>query len=122
MVIIETKELEDMEMCRNRKHGTDVRMDERTATAEEPYEGKTIRLDARQEPSGVRAMHWHRGGFPWWTLWLIWPLFGLVKGLAVVLAGAIAAVASALPELAMTAMSFWPVVLIPIGILLFRRK
>lgn len=43
--------------------------------AETLYEGETRRLSA---PS-ARGRCWG-GGFPWWTLWLLWPLFALLKG------------------------------------------
>ncbi|MBC8163567.1 MAG: hypothetical protein H7Z42_20365 [Roseiflexaceae bacterium] len=39
--------------------------------ADSPYEGSTQRLSEQT----WRA----RRAFPWWTLWLIWPLVSLVK-------------------------------------------
>lgn len=37
-----------------------------------PYEGSTQRLNEHQMLTAKRA-------FPWWTLWLIWPLVSVVK-------------------------------------------
>lgn len=57
-------------MCRYRR-------EMRVAGAEGPADGETVRL-------GDRPYHRARscGGFPWWTLWMIWPLFWLAKGIA----------------------------------------
>lgn len=41
-----------------------------------PAEGATVRLTDRPAGEGPRPC----GGFPWWTLWMIWPLFWLAKG------------------------------------------
>jgi hypothetical protein len=49
------------------------------------YEGKTVRLGARQtewqaaSSSGERRRRQRGGGFPWWTLWLLWPLGAALK-------------------------------------------
>lgn len=43
----------------------------------ESYEGQTTRLNTETQ-NGVCRSAWR--GFPWWTLWLIWPLIGLLKG------------------------------------------
>ncbi len=37
-------------------------------------EGATVKLEEGPRPRDV--------AFPWWTLWLLWPLFYLVKGAA----------------------------------------
>lgn len=42
--------------------------------AQGPTEGATVKLDEASRPCTV--------AFPWWTLWLLWPLFYLVKGTA----------------------------------------
>ncbi len=42
--------------------------------AQGPAEGATVKLDEAPRPCAV--------AFPWWTLWLLWPLFYLVKGAA----------------------------------------
>ena len=42
----------------------------------ESYEGETTQLNAEVGRHQFRA---GRRAFPWWTLWLIWPLIGLLK-------------------------------------------
>ena len=94
---------------------------ERSAVAQEGYEGKTIRLGEEQPggPAQGASIHWHR--FPWWTLWLIWPLFGLIKGAVVAVSGMVGAAATQLAEISVGALSFWPLLLILLGLLLLRR-
>lgn len=43
-----------------------------------PAEGATIKLNEAQR----RAPRHCGVAFPWWTFWLLWPLFYLVKGAA----------------------------------------
>ena len=92
------------------------------ATAEGPYEGKTVRLDAQQATEVKRHKVAHCGMFPWWTLWLIWPLIGLFKWLVPAILAGIAAVAGALSELPLLAAGPWPILLIVVGIMLLRRR
>lgn len=47
------------------------------STPGEAYEGQTQRLHAEGAPYTKQRCSHH--GFPWWTLWLIWPLIALVK-------------------------------------------
>lgn len=44
----------------------------KTSLTNSPYEGSTQRLNQEQTLTARRT-------FPWWTLWLIWPLMSLVK-------------------------------------------
>lgn len=51
------------------------------------YEGETQRLALHSEP-GSSTCHWR--GFPWWSLWLLWPLALLSKALLPIVAGGFA--------------------------------
>lgn len=42
------------------------------------YEGEMIRLDDHA-PTILQRRHVRMRHFPWWTLWLIWPLVGAIK-------------------------------------------
>jgi hypothetical protein len=45
------------------------------------YEGLTMRLGMADGPRGERMVsRWRH--FPWWSLWLIWPLLAALKWLA----------------------------------------
>ena len=105
-------------MCRQHFHTVETRM----AVAEGAYEGETVRLDTQREGREARRESGRHGHFPWWTLWLIWPLVGLVKWLVPVLLGAIAAAAGALSHLPAPAFGPWPILLIVAGIILLRRR
>lgn len=48
----------------------------RTAGADYPADGETVRLTDLSQADGRRCSP----GFPWWTLWMLWPLFWLAKG------------------------------------------
>ncbi len=87
-----------------------------------PYEGETVRLDAeRQERTGYyNSARWH--AFPWWMLWFIWPLMWIVKGLVLAVAGLVGAAGEALPAAGSFGFSFWPILLIILGIALWRRR
>jgi hypothetical protein len=51
-----------------------------------------MRLDAPQaERAGRRCRH-----FPWWTLWLLWPLLAGLKWIVPLWLGAVTAIAGAL--------------------------
>ena len=92
------------------------------AVAEGAYEGETVRLDTQREGQEARPETGRHGHFPWWTLWLIWPLVGLVKWLVPVLLATIGAVAGALSQLSAPAFGPWPILLIVVGIILLRRR
>ena len=92
------------------------------AVAEGAYEGETVRLDTQRKGQEDRRETGRHGHFPWWTLWLIWPLVGLVKWLVPVLLGVIAGVAEALTQLPTPAFGPWPILLIVAGIILLRRR
>lgn len=47
-----------------------------TASPGHPAEGETVRLGSLERGEGRSC----GAGFPWWTLWMLWPLFWLVKG------------------------------------------
>ena len=86
-----------------------------TTTADETYTGETVDL-SRQERATAgahQAVMWR--GFPWWTLWLIWPLIILLKTTIPLLAGGLTA-------LAQLSVPLVPILLIVIGILLLRRR
>ncbi len=87
-----------------------------TTPADESYTGETVDLSrqARTTAGAHQAAMW-RGGFPWWTLWLIWPLILLLKTTIPFIAGSLAA-------LAQISVPLVPVLLIVIGILLLRRR
>src|SRR5688572_28521826 len=73
-----------LQMCGHKK----MRKHERTAETGS-YEGETIRLGTPAEATGVQSgagRSWKH--VPWWTLWLIWPLFGLIKPMLQALATA----------------------------------
>lgn len=96
-------------MCRTHDQARDQRQESAV------YTGETSRLgrDGRAESQQCR---W--GGFPWWSLWLIWPLVVVLKHvgpLAVDAIGAIYAYLSAAGGLAL------PIALIALGIALLRR-
>jgi hypothetical protein len=74
------------------------------------YEGETVRLDA----ADARPATNHQHTFPWWTLWLVWPLLSLIKPAVMVLIGLVSTVT-------MSALTLLPVLLILIGIILWWR-
>ena len=90
-------------------------------TQERPYEGETIRLGGQGEttfePAHAQPSWKH---VPWWALWLIWPLFGLLKPLV----QTVAEVGTALLDLLtpISLLPLWPAALILIGLLLLRWR
>jgi hypothetical protein len=90
------------------------------------YEGKTTRLDAgegerwaqggREERRACRA-----SGFPWWSLWLIWPLFFVLKAAVLSVAGAWSGVLAAIGAPASLLAAMAAVALIVAGLWLVRR-
>ena len=87
------------------------------------YEGQTVRLDRRDSVAPERRQ-WHgcgqHGGFPWWTLWLIWPLIGLVKWFVPLYLGAITAGLTQLSAVGVA--PFVAIALIVIGLVLIGRR
>jgi hypothetical protein len=83
------------------------------------YEGQTMRLDPRQQALGIRQANGHCWGFPWWALWLIWPLIGLTKLTAPLVLGTLAAFTG---SLGIFGAQFVAVILIIAGIALLRRS
>ncbi|MBP1467888.1 hypothetical protein EYB53_019385 [Candidatus Chloroploca sp. M-50] len=51
------------------------RIQEQTRSSHYPVEGETVQLGAL-EGTGRQCA----GRFPWWMLWVAWPLFFIVKG------------------------------------------
>ncbi|HZG66463.1 MAG TPA: hypothetical protein VEZ12_06950 [Herpetosiphonaceae bacterium] len=90
-------------------------------TPERPYEGETIRLGSQGEtafePAHARPPWKH---VPWWALWLIWPLFGLLKPLVQTAAEAGAVLLDLLTPALL--LPLWPAALILIGLLLLRWR
>ena len=55
------------------------------------YTGATRRLDHHAPMGSTLWRAAGRGGVPWWTLWLLWPLFGVLKAAVPVVWSGIAA-------------------------------
>jgi hypothetical protein len=87
--------------------------------SEGAYEGQTMRLDRRQDEWGVRRAAGHYWRFPWWTLWLIWPLILLLKWTVPLALSVISTAAGALNGLSAPIVAL---VLIAVGIALLRRS
>lgn len=83
--------------------------------ATQPYEGETIRFDSQRVSEREAGSSHHCGGFPWWTLWLIWPLIGLLKWSVPLLLGVVG-------SLGQITVPLIPVVLIVLGLILLRRR
>ncbi len=49
------------------------------ATAHGSYTGALRRLDHHAPMGSAFRLAAGCGSFPWWTLWLLWPLFGVLK-------------------------------------------
>ena len=84
------------------------------------YEGQTIRMSDADGASVERRRACEGRSFPWWSLWLIWPLIGVAKWLVPLYLGAIGA---SLAQLSAAGLA--PVVaiaLIVIGLLLIGRR
>ncbi len=79
----------------------------RAASPGRPAEGETVRLGDWPGGEGQRCAH-----FPWWTLWLLWPLFWLLKGTFALAAP----VASWLAQPLTTAVTPLPLLLIGAGV------
>jgi hypothetical protein len=115
-------------MCKSRKRVVEATngYNERVETPQGAYEGETVRLGTLQTAQGVQqkpfGMCGVQGGFPWWTLWLIWPLFGLVKGAVVAFGATATAVFASIPTLSFSISLFWPAALIVVGLVVLVRS
>ncbi|MBV9788866.1 MAG: hypothetical protein JOZ51_11865 [Chloroflexi bacterium] len=85
------------------------------AAVPQSYEGETIRFDAQGDPERRSKPRHHCGGFPWWTLWLIWPLISVLKWSVPLLLGVVA-------NLGQITLPLIPVLMIVVGLLLLRRR
>jgi hypothetical protein len=84
------------------------------------YEGQTVRLESRDGALAQRPERERHSGFPWWTLWLLWPLIGLAKWFVPLYLGALTAIVA--PLSAAGAAPFVAFALIAVGlVLIFRR-
>lgn len=86
------------------------------------YVGDTVRLDGEQALAGLEHGAERRKCFPWWTLWLLWPLLMLVKGLVVAGAATAATLAELLRQPIILEVSLLPILLIVIGLFLLLRR
>jgi hypothetical protein len=80
----------------------------RAAGADYPADGETVRLTDLAQGGGRRCSP----GFPWWTLWLLWPLFWLAKGALHM----VAPVVAWLSQPVLLAISPLPIILIAAGL------
>lgn len=100
-------------MCKSRRN-------EQRPTA--PATGSTTRLSDGEPDNSIqytasRAQSWRGAHFPWWTLWLIWPLIGVAKAVA-------PAMADAWVWISQVTVPLLPAILIVLGaaLLLARRR
>lgn len=90
------------------------------------YEGKTRPLTASEQEgwvdeTGRSERRKTCGGFPWWTLWLIWPLMAALKSFGPAMAGAGAGLLAAIGGPASLPAALVAVALIVVGLALIRR-
>ena len=102
-------------MCKRKTH----RMDLNALATEGAYEGQTVRLDQRDIANIERHGDRHHS-FPWWTLWLIWPLIGLAKWFVPLYLGALTAAFAQLSTAGAAPIAAFA--LIVVGIVLISRK
>ena len=105
-------------MCKRKSY----RLDQPIMATEGGYEGRTVRLNARDSVSHERREQHScggHGGFPWWMLWLVWPLIGLVKWFVPLYLGAITAGIAQISTLGVA--PFVALALIVIGLVLIGR-
>jgi Mn2+/Fe2+ NRAMP family transporter len=100
-------------MCKRHAYSPQARL-----ASEGAYEGRTVRLDPRQDTGEGRQAS-SRGHFPWWMLWLIWPLMMLAKLVLPLALATIGAIGGALAGPGMTLVA---VLMIAIGLLLLLRS
>lgn len=92
----------------------------RTLEYDGAYEGETVHLVGQRSDAAVHPARGRCGSFPWWTLWLIWPLIGLIKGVAFVLPGVLVALSGLVRDMATVGMSLLAIGLIIVGAWLIR--
>ena len=85
------------------------------------YQGQTIRMSGSDGPGSERRHNWARG-FPWWALWLIWPLIGVLKWAAPMSASALAALRDNVGAFERPATALVALAMIIIGLALIRRR
>jgi hypothetical protein len=109
-------------MCKRKSY----RIDRPAMAAQGAYEGKTTRLAFGETlppesytPGDARIKRY--GHFPWWSLWLIWPLIGLLKWVAPIYLGALAGLRDAMSTQAQPVAMVVAVLLIVAGVALIRR-
>jgi hypothetical protein len=106
-------------MCKRKSYLSD----QPKLATEGAYEGQTVRLDSRDGVAHERRQRHScggHGGFPWWTLWLIWPLIGLAKWFVPLYLGAFTA---AMAQLSAAGIApFVALALIVIGLVLVGRR
>lgn len=86
----------------------------KTSPTGESYDGTTTRLVSGENNERMHGAHRH---FPWWTLWLIWPMIALLKGVSIsVLAGW-----AALGELSVPVNLLLALALIAVGVAILVR-
>ena len=61
------------------------------------------------------------GHFPWWSLWLIWPLIGLLKWVVPIYIGALAALRDSVSTPAQPVAMIAAALLIVAGLMLIRH-
>jgi hypothetical protein len=103
-------------MCKRKSY----QIDRPAMTAKGAYEGQTVRLDRYGIALGLRETG-RPGRFPGWSLWLIWPLIGLLKWVAPVYLGALAALRDAMSTQAQPVAMVTAILLIVGGLALIRR-
>lgn len=106
-------------MCkRHHRHGRDYT---RYQANSEAYEGDIIQLNRHAAVMNEQRRHWC-GTFPWWTLWLIWPLIIGFKALVAVLPNTLAKVTSGWEALALPVQVLVAVALIVLGVAVLQRS
>jgi len=103
-------------MCKRKSY----QIDRPAIAANGAYEGQTVRLDAHGIARAEREIG-RLGGFPWWSLWLIWPLIGLLKWVVPIYLGALTALRDAISTQAQPVAIVTAVLLIVAGLALIRR-
>jgi hypothetical protein len=99
----------EITMCKRREYPPTAQF-----AGGQAYEGRTMRLDVPHQPAARRCRH-----FPWWTLWLLWPLLASLKWLVPLWLGAVATVANTLSASGGVMVA---AILIAAGLLLIRRS
>jgi hypothetical protein len=103
-------------MCKRKRY----QVDQPALATEGAYEGQTMRLDPRGGSHDRGHSCRQAGGFPWWTLWLIWPLIGLAKWFVPLYVGAIGAGLARLSAAGLA--PFVAIALIALGLVLIGRR